>query len=431
MVAAPKPELSADPLGLLARSHPLRAVLSQEMHLRRLPRLGAPARLLQIVVLIDETARAATTRLVASLREAGEPPLPEDARHALFRLGGLRGVWERHAEFATFGLILEGAFDDPFDPAAFAGARPLVEQLPGPVIRATLIALAPATEGARLAPLAQARFEPGGLVTCGVANGRARIWSDFRLDEDGLGRLLIADAGLVGDEPAQVVQRLQELGNYRNMALLGLPVAQQLTPELGRLEQRLATLTARVADPARQDEPLLEELTGLSAELARLMAETRYRMGATEAYAKIVEERLAWLAVTPLPGHQTLTDFTDRRLMPAVRTCATVSRRLDELSQRAAWTSSLLRTRIDTGLARQNRDLLHSMDSRTRLQLRLQQAVEGLSVVAISYYLVALLGEMVRPIARVPHDVVVAIAAPIVVFAAAWHLRRLKRRLRE
>ena len=88
-------------------------------------------------------------------------------------------------------------------------------------------------------------------------------------------------------------------------------------------------------------------------------------MSATQAYAKIVEERLVWLDVASLAGHQTLTDFTDRRLMPAVRTCATVSRRLDELSQRAAWTSSLLRTRIDTALARQNRDLLASMNRRT------------------------------------------------------------------
>ena len=422
---------AADPLGLLARSHPLRAALAQEMHLRRFPRLEALARLLQVVILIDEAGGAATCRLVAGLQEDGAPPIAEDARHAQFRLGALAGVWERHAEFATFGFILEGGFDDPFDPAAFADARRVIAQLPGPVIRATLVTLAPAKDEARLAPLALARFAEGGLVACDVAGGRARIWSDFRLEEDGLGRLLIADRGLEGDEPAQLVQRLQELGNYRNMALLGLPLAQRLTPELGRLEQRLATLTAYVADPERADEPLLEELTALSAELARLLAETRYRMSATQAYAKIVEERLAWLAVTPLAGHQTLTDFTDRRLMPAVRTCATVSRRLDELSQRAAWTSSLLRTRIDTALARQNRDLLHSMDRRTRLQLRLQQAVEGLSVVAISYYLVALLGDIVRPITPVPHDAVMAVAAPLVILLVFVQLTRLKKRLRE
>ena len=52
----------------------------------------------------------------------------------------------------------------------------------------------------------------------------------------------------------------------------------------------------------------------------------------------------------------------------------------------------MLRTRIDIALAKQNRDLLDSMDERTQLQLRLQQTVEGLSVVAISYYAVALIG---------------------------------------
>src|SRR3546814_4084357 len=57
---------------------------------------------------------------------------------------------------------------------------------------------------------------------------------------------------------------------------------------------------------------------------------------------------------------------------------------------RTAWTSALLRTRVDTALARRNRDLLASMDRRTALQLRLQHTVEGLSVVAISYYALGL-----------------------------------------
>jgi hypothetical protein len=78
-------------------------------------------------------------------------------------------------------------------------------------------------------------FAEDDLIVCDVADGRARIWSDVRLHADGFGRLLIVDNGLEGAEPAQLVQRLQELGNYRNMALLGLPLAQRLTPQLTAL----------------------------------------------------------------------------------------------------------------------------------------------------------------------------------------------------
>lgn len=420
-----------DPLGLVAHSDPLREALSQEMHLRRLPRFAAPARLLQVVLRLDEAGLGASSAQVDALRPRDASPLPHNARHALFALGPLQVVWERHAEFATYGFLLAGDFTDAFGVEAFAAARAVIADMPATVIRATLVALLPAGSEEAGARIATSRFGADGLVTCDVAGGRARIWSDFRLGGGGLGRLLIVDRGLAGDEPAQLVQRLQELGNYRNMALLGLPMAQRLTPELARLEQRLAALTALVAEPGSPDDPLLDELTFLSAELARLLAETRYRMSATQAYATIVEERLASLDVTPLPGHQTLTEFTDRRLMPAVRTCATVSARLEDLSQRAAWTSSLLRTRIDTSLARQNRDLLDSMDRRTRLQLRLQQAVEGLSVVAISYYLIALLDHVLRPVPRIDHDIALAVAAPLVMVLVAALLVRFRRRVAE
>jgi uncharacterized membrane-anchored protein len=214
------------------------------------------------------------------------------------------------------------------------------------------------------------------------------------------------------------------------MALLGLPLAQRLTPDVTRLEARLAVLTGAVSERVSQDDTLLDELTYLSAELARLVAETRYRMSATRAYAQLSLDRLHTLGIGAIAGYQTLADFTERRLTPAVRTCDSFSARLDDLQQRAAWTSSLLRTRIDIALAKQNRDLLTSMDTRTHLQLRLQQTVEGLSVVAISYYAVALVGYLAGP-AHAWKEWVMVAAVPVV-FTAAWlFARRLRRGLAE
>ncbi|HEX8447462.1 MAG TPA: DUF3422 domain-containing protein [Sphingomonas sp.] len=410
------------------RSHPLRASLSEEMHVRKLPQLAAPLRLMQIVTLMDEDGIAASqAHVVALCAEHGAGPDPA-SRYFVCRLDGHDFVWERHTEVATYTFVATGHAGAAFGCEPFGDAvNRWVAGLPGEVLRATHVALV--EQDADVAPLIT-HFAMDDLVVCDVAQGRARIWSDFRLHADGFGRLVVRDQGLVGYEAAQLVQRLQELGNYRNMALLGLPLAQRLTPEVSRLEQRLATLTAAVAERVSQDDTLLDELSFLSAQLARLMAETSYRLSATRAYAQLSSDRLAALQVGEVRGHPTLADFTARRLAPAVRTCESFSHRLEGLSQRVAWTSSLLRTRVDTALARQNRDLLDSMDRRTGVQVRLQQAVEGLSVVAISYYLVGLFGYVVKSmhgIGPVPPEVATGMAVPVVIALVAFVMARIRR----
>jgi uncharacterized membrane-anchored protein len=417
---------------MMIRSHALRASLSEEMHVRRLPRFAAPCRLMQIVTLMTEETVEAARRHIEALAETSELLVPILGKYAVLKLGEVTLVWERHTEFASYTLIRDGAFDDPFDPGRFEPRLDaILADMPGDVVRATQIAVATKDTPDPAPAERETWFNAGATVICDVADGAARILSDYRLHPDGYGRLLVLDRGMTGDEPAQLVQRLQELGNYRNMALLGLPLAQQMTSAVTALEARLTELTRAVSERTSEDEHLLDELTFLSAELARQVAETRYRMSATRAYAQLSMERLASLRVGAVRGYQTLADFTERRLMPAVRTCDSFSGRLEDLSQRAAWTSELLRTRIDIALARQNRDLLTSMNERTRLQLRLQQTVEGLSIVAISYYLVALVGYLLGAIPGVRHDLAMAVAVPLVVTGVTLALLRVRRHLRE
>jgi uncharacterized membrane-anchored protein len=414
------------------RNHAQRAALSEEMHVRRLPRFAAPCRLVQIVTVMGEAAADDARRHIEALAARGRVIVPIAAKYAVLALDGIVLVWERHTEFATYTLLREGAFATPFDPAHFEPhLSAVLAEMPGEIVRATQLALAK-DSGAELPETADGDwFAREAMVVCDVAGGAARIMSDFRLHPDGYGRLLLLDRGLAGDESAQLVQRLQELGNYRNMALLGLPVAQRLTPAVSALESRLAELTRAVSERTTEDDQLLDELTFLSAELARLMAETRYRMSATRAYAQLTTDRLGALQIGPLRGYQTLADFTERRLMPAVRTCDSFSARLEDLSQRAAWTSELLRTRIDIALAKQNRDLLTSMDRRTDLQLRLQQTVEGLSVVAISYYLVSLIGYATGAFHGLSHELTMAAAVPLVLAAVTLAMLRVRRRLHD
>lgn len=415
---------------MIFRNHPLRAALSEEMHLRRLPSFAAPYRLVQIVTVLGEAEIGEARAHIDALAKTAREIVPISAKYGVLALGDFILVWERHTEFATYTLLSPGAAEASLDPDLFEPAiSTLLAEMPGEIIRATQIALVADPSPDRVPAALERWFSPDAIIVCDVADGLARIMSDFRLNPDGFGRLLVLDRGLERDEPAQLVLRLQELGNYRNMALLGLPLAQRLTPAVTSLETRLAELTHSVSERTSEDDELLDELTFLSAELARLAAETRYRMSATRAYAQLSSDRLDSLCIVPIRGFQSLADFTERRLIPAVRTCDSFSARIEDLLQRAAWTSELLRTRIDIALAKQNRDLLTSMDTRTDLQLRLQRTVEGLSVVAISYYMVALVGYMLGAVPGLRHDIAMAVAVPIVLTIVAVSLWRLRRRL--
>jgi uncharacterized membrane-anchored protein len=410
------------------QNHPLREGMSSEMHSRKLPPLSAPARLMQVVVVVGESeADEEWARLSALCRRAGS--MPERGKYVSCAIGEFHLIWERHTEFSSYMFIKPGPYDSPFNPSAFGAIqRDWLFDIPGNVIRATQLALTSTEDPA----VVRDHFIQNDLVVCDLADGAARMWADFRIHPDGFGRVLIVDKDM-GGESALVVQRLQELGNYRNMALLGLPVAQRLTPMVSDLERRLSALAGEIAAGASDDDEMLHHLSQLSAELAALVSDTRYRMSASSAYADISQDRLQSLRVGRVRGYQTLGDFTDRRLLPAVRTCVSFSERLEDLSQRVAWTSALLRTRVDTALSRQNRDLLASMDRRTDLQLRLQLTVEGLSVVAISYYFVGLTGYAARGLesiyAPIQHDLLVAIATPMIVLGVWLGMRRLRRGL--
>lgn len=411
---------------LSQRSHALRASLSREMHIRRMPRLDAPTRAVQFMMTVDEAqARESIAALRDLLAPHGAAPDATD-RFFACRIDGLGFSWERHSEFMTYSFVADGG-GAPFDLTPFVPVSHWIDQLPGRILRSTQIALVAEEPSATMIAT---HFAPDDLIISDTAQGRARIWSDFRLHPSGFGRLLIQDRGLEGAEASLLVQRLQELGNYRKIALLGLPEAQQATPVLAALEQRLTEVTARVAEPEADADAVLEDLSSLSAELAQIVARTRYRMSATHAYAELCVDRIRRLEVAPVRGYRSLDDFTERRLLPAMRTCDAFGRRLEDLSQRTAWTSAMLRTRVDTALARRNRDLLASMDRRTGLQLRLQHTVEGLSVVAISYYALGLWHHLKEALehqgAHLPGWVDLALIPTIVV--AVWlGIRQIKK----
>ena len=267
-----------------------------------------------------------------------------------------------------------------------------------------------------------AGFDPESLCYSVVENGKAAIVTDFRQDGDGLTHILILDLGLSPARTGALAQRLIEIETYRTLCMLGLPLAQSLSARLRRIEDRLAELTSRMRAPEQRDsQALLAELTELAAELEADAAASLYRFGASRAYDGIVEERLDALAEQVVPGYETWAGFLQRRVAPAMRTCRSVEERQANLSRKLTRATTLLRTWVDVEVEKQNRDLLASMNNRARLQLRLQQTVEGLSVAAVSYYVVGLIGYLAKgtPLfgAETHPELLTAISVPFVVAA--------------
>jgi uncharacterized membrane-anchored protein len=130
---------------------------------------------------------------------------------------------------------------------------------------------------------------------------------------------------------------------------------------------------------------------------------------------------------------RTLGGFLSRRLAPAMNSCAAAERRQEELSARIERASALLRTRVDVAREEQNQQLLAAMERRGKVALRLQQTVEGLSVAALTYYLVGLVGYGVKPLKQIfPNlntDWVVAASIPLLAFLVWRAVGRLRHKL--
>jgi uncharacterized membrane-anchored protein len=302
---------------------------------------------------------------------------------------------------------------------------------PGPVLVAVDLDLV-AAGAERIAP--ERLFDRTSLAMADTADGGALIATDFQCDPAGFVRILVVDRGLSPERAGALTQRVLEVETYRTLGLLGLPEAQRLSPSVGRIEQRLAEVTEelRHSQGLTANQRLLDELTALAAELEAGAAASGFRFGASRAYAEIVQLRLQTIGETAVTGFPTWSSFLARRMAPAMRTCATMEQRQANLSTKLARTANLLRTRVDVELEQQNRNLLRSMNERTRMQLRLQATVEGLSVAAISYYVVALFGYVVKALAEagLPIEPSYATAAfvPVAVLAIWLVVRRIRRR---
>ena len=419
------------------KEHDLRSSLVNEVHARPFEQLRPPVRASHIAMLHTEADAMRDRRHVAALCESHGLPVPnEGATHHSADFGAFRLKWERHSEFATYTFFRGGEFTDPFArPAINRVSEEWLADLPGELLVAVNVAVehrdAPERSIADLGEF----LASDSLAGSRMAGGNAVAWTDFRLHEDGFGRIIVRDVGLGSRQAGRLVQRLLEIETYRIMALRTLPLAREAGEEITDAAGKLNEITERMPEiEGLEDEKvLLDHLTRLAARLERLASRNSYRFSAAAAYYALVETRVGELREERIEGLQTIDEFMDRRMLPAMRTCQSTASRQDRLAERVARTTSLLRTRVDLAMEAQNRDLLRSMDRRAKLQLRLQETVEGLSVAAISYYLVGLVGYAAKggkaAGLAVPVELVTGLSIPVVVLIVWLALQRVRRRL--
>jgi uncharacterized membrane-anchored protein len=414
--------------------HSLRAAVLGEVHARPFTAVETPRRILHFAFdTAGGTAQRDRAALIDFCARRGLEPLKEGAKHHRVTLSGATLRWEQHSEFTTYTWELPSESSVPFHPAAASLAAPMASlPQPGPVLVALDLHLLADNKKKKIA--IEKLFDRASLAVAENSDGTALYATDFQADPSGFVRVLVIDRGLGPERAGAVVQRLIELETYRTLALLGLPEAQRLMPSINRIEARLAEVTdeMRHAGKLIDNQRLLEELTELAAELEAGAAASLFRFGASRAYHEIVQLRLATIGERKVEGLPTWSSFLARRMSPAMRTCATTEVRQTDLSEKLARAANLLRTRVDVELERQNRDLLKSMNDRTRLQLRLQTTVEGLSVAAVSYYVVGLFGYLMKGLHEegVPVDISLATAlfVPVAVLGIWWLVRRIRKR---
>ncbi|OAN76094.1 hypothetical protein A8B78_15145 [Jannaschia sp. EhC01] len=420
------------------KDHPLRYQLANELHARPFPTLVSPG---QAVYLAIKQPKNSAKRdrgldrahLLALLDRFGAQHPSPDATHYFAKLGRFHLKWESHTEFVTYTAFLENAVDRPFDPAAWdVFPEDWLEEAPGVRLTSAHIRFAKAPAAEReIAEQINEWFVPESLAASHVLDKTAIVAGDFRIDSAGHMRFAVfTQEGTGNRRIGRIVQRICEIETYKTMSMLSLPRARAISHRMGEIDASLSALISDLTGDLAKPDETLDALLGAAAELEQLQTESSFRFGATRAYEALVNQRIDVLREERFQGRQTFGEFMMRRFDPAMRTVKATERRLQGMTDRAIRAGDLLRTRVDVDRSAQNQQLLESMDARSDLQLRLQKTVEGLSIVAISYYAVSLAAYLLAPLAEplgVDKTLLTALAV-IPVVAVVWlSLRAIRR----
>ena len=360
--------------------HPQRQTLHNELHARPSLYFDEPAHVFHLAFLGGEP------QCNALLERCCPTPIDPHAAQGITRLDGHALKWERHAEFFTLTLVVTSSSDDlSWTSLPEVLAQKIDAHLPQLINSVQIV-----VRGEAGLDLAGYGFKD----PCGscVGGGDAVVWSDFRLSADGDNHILFVNRRLNAYRQGRMIRRLLEIETYRMMASLSLTMAKTLSAQLDVFDKTLVTLSERNADAdSGNAKALLADISNLSAQVVSSTAKTRHRFSATQAYAQLVYERLSELRESHVGDCQRLGVFIERRFKPTVRYCTATEQRLEHLAKSVANLGDLLQARVQVEMEEQNSEILKSLNARADAQIKIQRAVEGLSIIAITYYLLNLL----------------------------------------
>ncbi|MCC1492590.1 DUF3422 family protein [Cognatishimia sp. F0-27] len=418
------------------QDHPLRYRLANELHARPFPSVNVPCR--AIYLAIKRASEAASRDRTDDLRHlidlldryGTQHPQP-GATHFSGQIGQFVLKWEQHTEFVTYTVFLPGLGERPFDPADFdIFPSDWLSEAPGVRMTSALIRVCERESDEAVEHLIDDWFVSESIAVSRVLDDDAVVAGDFRIDPAGHQRFgVFTKPGIGKRRVGRIVQRLCEIETYKTMSMLGFSRVREIGPRMSEIDAELSRLMEAMTSGAGPEEETLKSLLTTSAELESLSAQTSFRLGATGAYEAIVAQRIQVLREERFQGRQNFAEFMMRRYDPAMRTVKATERRLGTMADRAMRAGDLLRTRVEVQRSAQNQQLLESMNQRADMQLRLQRTVEGLSVVAISYYAVSLAGYVLYPIADaigLSKEMMTALVALPVVGVVWLMIRRIR-----
>ena len=425
-----------------------------ELHARPYIKLGNNLRTFHFAYLIKENdEKKSWNYLDKFLRKINFQKLPnESSKYWVAEGKDLTVRYECHTEFISLTLIYPNKIENKNKPKLFdenfLNLLPIdfLENFPGDHFLSTWIEMAPSNFNFRPIDIEEF-FYHDNFAGSNVAEDGANVFMSFKSDRtdflgSGFRRVFIQNKNLRTRRTGRLLQRIVELETYQVLSLLGLPQVRQETLNLSNLEKQITEITKSVSKTAKKNlnkksiaypdyQKDLNELSYVVAKIEEIDSSTNYRLSATAAYYKLVEQRIQDLREERLESFQTNYEFLSRRLQPAIRTTEAFSRRLESLAIRAQRADNLVRTQIEMGVQIQNKNLLESMELRARAQLRLQETVESLSIVAITYYIVGLLSTLVDPINFdkffISKTVFLALCVPIIL-VLIWYIAKMVRK---
>ncbi|MCF6265540.1 MAG: DUF3422 domain-containing protein [Desulfuromusa sp.] len=417
--------------------HPLRDALYNELHIRPFHSLKSPQQVTHLAACCSSEELERGYDLLCDLCKRYEINPPQTDSVTFYQnFGDFVINWERHVEFYSFTIMQPAPpKGEPFQYTAIdLLPADWLRQLPGQMIAAFHIIIDDQHLEYNANSLAH-YFEGHSVMRSSTYEGKAQIYTAFKLHGDGYGRVIICNKGMSELQTGRLSRRLIDLETYRLLSLLSLPVAKRIAPQLLDMDKQLAEILTVVAklDTASSERKLLEKLAKIEARLETHRADTTHRFSATRAYHQLVKDRLERINEEKIVGHLSIGEFINRRLNPALRTCDSVQKWMENLSKRIERASDLMRTRVNLNLQEQNRSQLAAMNQRSKLQFRLQETVEGLSIAAISYYAVGLLSYLFNglPLKHwgVDKNILLASSIPVVLIVIWSITRRIKHKL--